>query len=323
MAFTNYAYTAQQMASLTETPPPPADVLDDVVNDKKRYEKELLEGIGSTLGGHSATKGIESLFKSNKTKAVLNKLGLSEEEQTALMSKLKDGDFSGAVSDVSKSVVRKTTSTVEDAVGNLKSSAGDVKLSDIKLSDVADDLPNASKFTALRISNPAFDPSLAPDRAVGDLPKGAGGVSAGAEGSGTVGVDPAGDVTPLGRSEQPLNLEQAKKFTQPQETEPVEQSTKSGIKSADDDAVEEGAKLGENLASKTAVKDVEETVSEKLAKVAVGSLAEDESPIGLAVTGILGVSSLVAGLFTKDHKKKFVAPPAQASHTNYAVQLGV
>ena len=323
MAFSNYAYTAQQMASLTETPPLPADVLDDVVNDKKRYEKELLEGIGSTLGAHASTKGIERLFASDKTKAVLNKLGLSDEDAAKLAAKLKDGDFSGAISDVSRGVVRKTTSTVEDTVSGFKPSIGDVKLSDVKLSDVAADLPKPGKFTALRVNNPAFDPSLTPDRLVGDLPKGAGGASAGAEGSGTIAVDPAADVSSLGRSDQPLNLEQAKKFTQPQETEPIEQSTKSGIKSADDTAIKQGAKEGEELAGKAAVKDIEETAEQKLAKAAIGSIADDESPVGLAVTAALGISSLVAGLFTKDHKKVFKQPPAVASHTNYAVQLGV
>jgi len=333
MDLSNYSNTAQQLASLTEAPPPAADVLDDVVNDKARYAKELLEGVGSTLGSHSTLKGIEQLFKTDKAKVVMKKLGVSEEDATKLVAKLKDGDFSGAISDISKGVVKRGTSKVEDAVSGLKSSVGDVKLGNIKLADVADQLP--VKHSALTIQNPAFDESIAPERAVGGLLKKS--ELPFPDKPAQLGTQPLQKFTPapnveaeaaLGGKAPLIPVEDGgfRIGQPPTKAEPVEQSTKSGIKSVDDNAIKAGEKQGEKLAEKEAVKagekELEEGAEKKLAKAAIGSIAEDETGVGLVATGLISISALVAGLLSKDHKKKFIAPPAQAARTNYAVQIG-
>lgn len=60
-----------------------------------------------------------------------------------------------------------------------------------------------------------------------------------------------------------------------------------------------------------------------LKKALEGSLEDDESPIGIAITGALGIASLIGGLVQKSHHHNFVQPPALMQPITYSVQGGV
>ena len=107
---------------------PEEPVLDDVVNDGKRYIKSGLEGIGSQLAGHSLIKKLTGKAGSKAKKA----LDLSEEEMKDLQSKAESGDYEGAIGKIFKGVIKKGSSKLEQAVnsavnkGDLPTSKGDL-----------------------------------------------------------------------------------------------------------------------------------------------------------------------------------------------------
>jgi len=60
-----------------------------------------------------------------------------------------------------------------------------------------------------------------------------------------------------------------------------------------------------------------------LSKATELSEVADESPIGDVITGILGIGSLVGGLFIHSHAHHFVAPPQPPQADTYSYQIGV
>mgnify|MGYP003139624785 FL=1 len=65
-------------------------------------------------------------------------------------------------------------------------------------------------------------------------------------------------------------------------------------------------------------------VSKGLDELTVDSEAFDESPLGIGVTALLGVASLVSGIFIKTHKDEFTRPPLpHQMATSFAVEKGI
>jgi hypothetical protein len=53
------------------------------------------------------------------------------------------------------------------------------------------------------------------------------------------------------------------------------------------------------------------------------SLADDDNPFGIVVTGVLGLGALIGGFYKKAHHPTFVQPPALHPYESFSVQEGV
>ncbi len=359
MDLSNFSNTASQLASLTETAPLPTDVLDDKVNDAKRFLKETEEGLGSTLASHAGLKSLEKAFKTPKINNVLKKLGVEDKDIDGIISKLKDGDVGGAISDVTKGGVKKLSSTVEETVQGLGADSGAVPKSELAAEiekyipkGLTSTLKNASytEVNPLEVSGAASRINIPLNRTVkvSDILKAqyeakqeeiAPKVSQFQEFAGEPSLAQADATTALERiplstlkpaervladvtakPSAPKSFEVQNPAFNPasyeeEGQEAVGDSVKTGVKAVDDAVDKVAIKEGEKV--------VENQTEKKLATLAGESAADDENPLGIAITAALGVGSLIAGIFTKDHHKKFIQPPAQETHTNFASQLGV
>jgi len=94
--------------------------------------------------------------------------------------------------------------------------------------------------------------------------------------------------------------------------EPTPKSLNDAVRSADNEPVtQEGADdLAEKFAS-SGSKDLagEEDAGKVIGDLLKGSVAEDENPVGLAITAVLGIGSLIAGGLTHTHHETFMKPP--------------
>ena len=94
--------------------------------------------------------------------------------------------------------------------------------------------------------------------------------------------------------------------------EPTPKSLNDAVRSADNEpTTEEGADdLAEKFAS-SGSKDLvgEEDAGKVIGDLFKGSVAEDENPISLAITAVLGIGSLIAGGLTHTHHETFMKPP--------------
>ena len=113
-------------------------------------------------------------------------------------------------------------------------------------------------------------------------------------------------------------------YGQQQKVENPESSTKSNNPEqdadVDADAEEDALKFGKQAIEKNIEKNVEKKTIDTALE---DSVADDENPLGIAITAALGIGALVAGIRTKDHVKKFVATPIKTTLTNYSNQSGV
>ena len=65
-----------------------------------------------------------------------------------------------------------------------------------------------------------------------------------------------------------------------------------------------------------------EDIADELGTAAVDSTAFDETGVGIGVTAVLGIASVLAGIFIKAHKEEtFTPPPVKVN--NFSVQAGV
>lgn len=101
----------------------------------------------------------------------------------------------------------------------------------------------------------------------------------------------------------------------------IEETAKDPLEKAGDDA-----KVPEDLAEGLQAERAEKTgeiIEKGLQKATELSEAADESPIGDVITGVLGIGSLIGGLFLKSHSHHFVKPPAPPQADSYSYQIGV
>ena len=83
--------------------------------------------------------------------------------------------------------------------------------------------------------------------------------------------------------------------------------------------------LGTGVAEETGeeVASVGSKVAKGLDAITADSAAFDETPIGIGVTALLGLGSLIGGIFIKTHKDKFTRPPIpRQMQSSFAVQKG-
>ena len=320
----SYLNLSQGLAQATYQKPEEAQ-LDDVVKDGKRYIKSGLEGIGSQLAGHSLIKKLTGKAGS-KAKKVLD---LSEEEMKDLQSKAESGDFEGAVGKIFKGVIRKGSSKLEQAV-NSAVNKGDIPTSKADLGKAARRAARAAKRALKKKAQPdeagpaeeesgPEDIREAMNRLLGrnrPIPK----------------QEPQ-ELSPLKSNDSPFSQDDpiqdrprapyGKRPAQQQEDKSPEENQTEPAK--DPDSIQPAEK---ELVAKQGEKELEEqvekkTLSQSLKETAIESTAEDETPIGGIVTAALGVAALVAGLMTKDHRKKWQKPPVQPHSVNFSVQSGV
>ena len=76
--------------------------------------------------------------------------------------------------------------------------------------------------------------------------------------------------------------------------------------------------------------DLADNIANRGAKVEDGiksafedSLADDENPLGVVASAVLGIGALIGGALRKAHHPKFVQPPPLHSYENFSVQEGV
>ncbi len=93
----------------------PAKVLKDVEDEKKEYEKDLLQGAGGLLAGNTVEKAFKILGKGEKGKAVLKRLGMSDEDVDTVVGAIRSRD-SGALTDF---LARKGTGYAENIAKQL------------------------------------------------------------------------------------------------------------------------------------------------------------------------------------------------------------
>jgi len=103
--------------------------------------------------------------------------------------------------------------------------------------------------------------------------------------------------------------------------EQVEETAKDPLENAGEDA-RVPTDLAEGLQAERAEK-TGEIIEKGLQKATELSEAADESPIGDIITGVLGVGSLIGGLFLKSHSHHFVQPPLPKQPDSYSYQIGV
>ena len=305
---------------------PEEPVLDDVVNDGKRYIKSGLEGIGSQLAGHSLIKKLTGKAGSKAKKA----LDLSEEEMKDLQSKAGSGDYEGAIGKIFKGVIKKGSSKLEQAV-NSAVNKGDLPTSKGDLGKAARRAARAAKRALKKKAQPDEAGPAEPEEPQGEddireamnkllgrnrpIPK----------------QEPQ-ELSPLKSNDSPFSQDDPiqdrprapyGKQPSPQQEDkaPPEEQTEPG---EDPDALQPAEKELAKQGEKEVEQQVEKkTVEETLKDTAEASTAEDETPIGGIVTAALGVAALVAGLMTKDHTKKWKTPSVQPPSINYSVQSGV
>ncbi len=346
----SYINLQQSLAGATQDIQPEAQ-LDDIVNDKVRFIKNTLEGVGSNLAGHSILKGL-----GEKAKKSLN---LSDEEYKALKKAISDGDYEGATGRVFKGVIKKASSNIQNTVNQV--SKADIPKSRADLAKLSKRALRKAKKIAQRQqeeSGPAEPPTTQEDIKAA-IEKKLSGLKQirgkavendfldGASNSklGKLSLKPSTSLEDVLReqyssarnllgNEGKLKTAGGKAFTQdtpiqdrpkgaygsqnepPLASQPPQGRTQTGNKLVDDNI--------DNEAEKEIVGGIEKkTIKQGLADATEASLAEDESPFGIVATASLGVATLVAGLFTHDHKKEFVKPPIQAPSVNYSLQSGV
>lgn len=120
-----YNQIQSQVASERGLPP---KVLEDTVNEKAEYEKEVLQGAGGLLSGGAVEKGFRALSKSPKGIKALKKLGMSDEDVEGVINAIKSRD-TGALTDF---LARKGTGFVESTAKKLGIKGGKVAKTTIK-----------------------------------------------------------------------------------------------------------------------------------------------------------------------------------------------
>ena len=75
--------------------------------------------------------------------------------------------------------------------------------------------------------------------------------------------------------------------------------------------------LVDNIASKG------EKVEDGIKSAFEDSLADDENPLGIVASAVLGIGALIGGALRKAHHPKFIQPPPISPYENFSVQEGV
>ncbi len=85
---------------------------------------------------------------------------------------------------------------------------------------------------------------------------------------------------------------------------------------------QEGQEQSQAISDVSRASKIESDVTAGLEEGTVDSLADDESPVGLAITATLGVATLMAGMFIHPTKPKVITPAQTTIPNNFSVQQG-
>ena len=196
----------------------------------------------------------------------------------------------------------------EDEAGGLK---GDPNIG--KMAGEADEAGEFDLFSGARLAGTAAQrtaPKLADlGDLVPDLP--------GLKPVMTVRVLPSGSSANLPRAAQARIQSQPK----PQPPKPADEPTvkaptndelNNAVRAADNDPITQGdadALAGKFVKAGGKVASEEEDASKIMGDLLKGSEADDDNPVGLAITAVLGIGSLIAGGLEKTHHNAFQKPP--------------
>lgn len=212
---------------------------------------------------------------------------------------------------------RKPKVPEEDEAGGLR---GDPNVG--KVSGEAGDAGDFDAISGARLSGTIAE-RTAPDLGdlLGDLP--------GLKPVMTVRVMPSPSSAQLPRAAQARLQTQAKPpqpkpADEPTVKAPTSDELNKAVRAADNEPVTQAD--ADSLATRVASAGAkaatgEEDAAKVLGDMVKGSVAEDENPIGLAVTAVLGIGSLIAGGLTKTHHEAFKKPPA-GPIKGFAAQIG-
>jgi len=312
----------------------PDPVLTEKVNDAAAFGKNFLGGTGAMLEGDAIKKTFKALSKKG-SEGLLKQLDLSEEDMNDLVEKIASGDTEGVAKVIGERGINIARNKIGSYIRETKGNARRLYQSLKAKAAGRDAQPSAEESgEPASAAEVAAEPQVAetafPSEITSQIPEGAGAVQGQALEQSLQG----------GRG---LTEEQAAQFTeQPKETSSApdteltdsNQMTSNVMKTAGDQrAADADTSAEKDLGDvgKSVGKDAEADASQIGSKVVDGldeltaeSSAFDETPIGIGVTALLGLGSLIGGIFVKTHKDAFTRPPIpHQMATTYAVGKGI
>ena len=315
----------------------PDPVLTEKVNDYAVFGKNFLGATGGMLEGEAIKKTFKQLSKQG-SEGLLKQLDLSDEDMEDLIGKISSGDTEGVAKVVAERGINIARNKLGSFVRDTKGSARRLYQS-LKAKATGREAPPSAEETGepASASEVARNPDIAETSFPTVEPE-----SQIPQGAGEVGPNVNQQVLQGGRA---LNEEQASQFTQDpsplaQDTNPESdltdnaQLTSSTMKTvgnqrqADADVDTAGddnlGDIGGGGDAGADASSIGSKVTKGLDELTADSEVFDESPIGIGVTALLGVASLVSGIFIKTHKDAFTRPPIpHQMATSYAVEKGI
>ena len=297
----DYNNTLQTLRSSTQTYTPDK-VLNEHIDDAAVFAKNFLGGTGGMLVGDAAKSKVKDLIKGSSD--MLEKLNIKPEDMEELADSIEGGDTEAIGKLLAKNGIKiarkKLGSFIENSKGRAKSLVKNLRdKAQGKLNIDAD--PDAEV-------NPGQDVPVAQTR-----------------------INP--DVQETSFPTEPKVQETSFDETGATTVEPPQPTQLTDLNKVSNDALEQSGNKaedgGENLL-KGGTEEAEGQVEGVVGKLGKGldalteeSTALDETPIGLGVTAVLGLASLVSGIFIKTHHDTYTAPPQPAERmTTFTTQQG-
>ena len=321
----------------------PDPVLTEKVNDYAVFGKNFLGATGGMLEGEAIKKTFKQLSKQG-SEGLLKQLDLNDEDMEDLIGKISSGDTEGVAKVVAERGINiarnKLGSFVRDTKGSAKrlyqslkakatgrqappseeetgepASASEVatepQVSELQLPE--SDLDRITQREAQSL----FEPETSGLRAQGQL------VGGDELGIGARVGQPPSDPSPLAQDTNPASnlTDNVEMTSSTMKTVGNQRPADADVDTAGDDNLGDiggGGDAGAEASS------VGSKVTKGLEELTSDSEVFDEIPIGIGVTALLGVASLVSGIFIKTHKDAFTRPPIpHQMATSYAVEKGI
>ena len=300
MSYQNYSGMAGQLASATSDRQVPQWA--DIVNHKKDFLKQTLEGVGSMAVGSKAIEGVKAL-RATVQGVGKSKYGFGDDELADIQASLEKGGSEGvneAISKLGGQITSKITDAGRQALTNLKD-----KLMNLK-STTESSAKALGKNTA---STAAKD---AGDEAVDDIEPAA---AAGAAESSA--VTTAGTAAAASETAAPT-ASTAAKDAGDEAVDDIEPAAAGGAAESSAVTTAGSAAAASETAAATATTS---DVVEGLSSLTAASTSLDWNPVGWGITIVAGLATLFGGLEIKSHKEKFQTAPMH--QTSYAEQADV
>lgn len=323
----------------------PDPVLTEKVNDYAIFGKNFLGATGGMLEGEAIKKTFKQLSKQG-SEGLLSQLDLSDEDMEDLIGKISSGDTEGVAKVVAErginiarkklgSFVRDTKGSARRLYQSLKAKAtgrqappsaeetGEpASVSEIAEAPEVAQLPFPESASQLAGVTPkSFTPAQAVEPALGGgsplVEQESGGFRIGQPASAIK------DPSPLAQDTNPASdlTDNAQMTSSTMRTVGNQRQADADVDTAGDDNLGDIGGGGDAGADASTIGS---KVTKGLDELTVDSEAFDESPIGIGVTALLGVASLVSGIFIKTHKDAFTRPPIpHQMATSYAVEKGI